>query len=56
MPYFAVESAEAVTTRATELGGRVLAGPIPWPNGGTIAAIADPQGAAFGIFAGPLDD
>ncbi len=56
MPYFAAESAEAAATQATELGGRVLAGPISWPHGGAFAAIADPQGAAFGIFAGPLDD
>jgi predicted enzyme related to lactoylglutathione lyase len=56
IPYFAIDSAEATAARATELGGRVLAGPMSVPNGGTIAAVMDPQGGAFGIWAGPLDD
>ncbi len=56
MPYFAVESADATVARAGELGGRVAAGPLEIPNGGRIAAIADPQGAFFGIWEGPLDD
>jgi uncharacterized protein len=56
MPYFAVDSADAAVAQVVELGGRVLAGPIPVPSGGTIAAVTDPQGAAFGIWAGPLDD
>ena len=57
MPYFAVDSVDASVARAGELGGRVLAGPIDLPNGGRIAALADPPGAAFAILAGlPLDD
>jgi predicted enzyme related to lactoylglutathione lyase len=56
-PYFAVDSVDASIARAGELSGRVMAGPIDLPNGGRIAAVADPQGAAFAISAGlPLDD
>ena len=56
IPYFAVASTDESAARTTELGGRVLGGPLDLPNGGRIAALADPQGAAFAISAGlPLD-
>ncbi|HEU4979346.1 MAG TPA: VOC family protein [Solirubrobacteraceae bacterium] len=43
---FAVDDADAIAARATELGGRVLAEPFdaPWVR---MAVIADPQGATF---------
>jgi predicted enzyme related to lactoylglutathione lyase len=43
---FAVEDADATAARATELGGRVIVGPLdaPWVR---MAVITDPQGAAF---------
>ena len=43
---FAVEDADATARKATELGGKVLAGPFdaPWVR---TAVIADPQGASF---------
>ncbi len=43
---FAVDDADAIARRATELGGSVLAGPFdaPWVR---MAVIADPQGASF---------
>jgi predicted enzyme related to lactoylglutathione lyase len=43
---FAVEDADASAARATELGGRVIVGPLdaPWVR---MAVITDPQGAAF---------
>ncbi len=43
---FAVDDADAIAARATELGGRVLAPPEdgPWVR---MAVIADPQGAVF---------
>jgi predicted enzyme related to lactoylglutathione lyase len=43
---FAVEDADAAAARATELGGRVVAGPFdaPWVR---MAVITDPQGAVF---------
>ena len=56
MPYFAVDSADDAIARAGDLGGGLLAGPIEMPNGGRIAALTDPPGAAFAIWAGPLDD
>lgn len=56
MPYFAVASADAVIAKASELRGTVLMGPMDMPNRGRIAALADPQGAAFAIWEGPLDD
>jgi uncharacterized protein len=43
---FAVDDADAIASRAAELGGRVLSGPFdaPWVR---MAVIADPQGATF---------
>jgi len=43
---FAVDDADAIAARATELGGRVIAPPAdgPWVR---MAVIADPQGAMF---------
>jgi len=48
-PYVAVEDPDATATRATELGGSVLAEPMDVPNVGRIAILRDPQGATFGI-------
>jgi predicted enzyme related to lactoylglutathione lyase len=43
---FAVDDADAIASRATELGGRVIVAPFdaPWVR---MAVIADPQGATF---------
>jgi len=43
---FAVDDADAIAARATELGGRVVAPPLdaPWVR---MTVIADPQGATF---------
>jgi uncharacterized protein len=43
---FAVDDADAIAERATELGGRVIADPFdaPWVR---MTVIADPQGATF---------
>jgi predicted enzyme related to lactoylglutathione lyase len=43
---FAVDDADAVAAKATELGGRVLLDPVdgPWVR---MTVIADPQGATF---------
>lgn len=48
MPYFQVESANQSAKQVTELGGRVMAGPMDFP-GGRFAVVADPQGATFGL-------
>jgi predicted enzyme related to lactoylglutathione lyase len=48
--YVAVESAEATRDLAVKLGGRVLVPRVEVPKVGTVAVIADPGGAALGLF------
>lgn len=48
--YFGVASSTEALTRITELGGTVLDGPQPSPFG-TVATVADPDGATFQICA-----
>lgn len=48
--YFGVASSEEAIRKVTELGGTVLDGPQPSPFG-TIATVADPDGATFQICA-----
>jgi uncharacterized protein len=57
MPYFAVDDSDQSAARAAELGGNVMAAPmdVPISDESRIAVVADPTGAAFGIFSGPLD-
>jgi hypothetical protein len=55
VPYFAVKSLDEAIERCGELGGDKLAGPIEMPAG-RIAALRDPQGAAFSIWEGELED
>ena len=52
--YFATDDLEGATGRVDGLGGQVMVGPLDVPAG-RLAVIADPQGAAFGLFAGELD-
>jgi uncharacterized protein len=53
--YFTSADIDASVARVGELGGRVLVGPVPVP-GGRIAAAVDPQGAAFALLEGRVDD
>lgn len=46
--YFNVADCEASVARIKELGGAVMMGPMDMPPG-TIAAVADPQGANFNL-------
>jgi predicted enzyme related to lactoylglutathione lyase len=46
--YFGADDVDASATRAGELGGNVVAGPMDFP-GGRFAVVLDPQGAAFGL-------
>lgn len=46
--YFAVDNTDAAVGRITELGGRVLMGPVDMPPG-RFAAVMDSTGAAFNI-------
>jgi uncharacterized protein len=54
-PYFGVDDLEAARGQVDELGGRVLVGPVPVPNG-MFAVISDPQGAVCALWAGTYDD
>ena len=47
--YFNVDDAEATVKRAKELGASVMMEASPTPGVGTLAAMADPQGAMFSI-------
>ncbi len=49
--YVAVADAAAARDRAAALGGRVLVPRVDVPKVGTVAVIADPTGAALGLFA-----
>jgi uncharacterized protein len=55
LAYFTSADADASAARIGELGGRVLVGPAPVP-GGRIVVAADPQGAAFALVEGRMDD
>ncbi|MDQ6607287.1 MAG: VOC family protein [Actinomycetota bacterium] len=45
-----VESADRAVERAAEGGGRLLLGPVKASRGGRWAVLADPAGAAFGVW------
>lgn len=49
--YFQVENAEDAVTRAKELGAKVCMPPKEIGTTGTIAVLADPQGAVFSVYA-----
>ena len=48
--YVAVESADAAATKAKQLGGNVLAGPLDVMEAGRMAVIMDPTGAVFAVW------
>jgi predicted enzyme related to lactoylglutathione lyase len=52
MPYFAVEDVDATAEVATGAGGTVVLAPTPIGDVRRIAVLRDPQGAAFGVYAG----
>lgn len=47
--YAMVRDADRAADLVTQLGGRVLSGPMDVPGGGRIATCVDPQGAAFAV-------
>jgi uncharacterized protein len=55
LPYFTVPSVSSATVAAEESGGRHRSGPVQAGEGRT-AVVADPTGAAFGLFEGDVDD
>lgn len=52
MTYIAVDDIDLTVAGAEELGATVYMGPDDIPEVGRIAVLADPAGAAFGLFAG----
>ncbi len=50
LPYVAVDDVDRYTSKAKDLGGRVLNTPMDIPNVGRFSVVADPQGAAFAIY------
>jgi hypothetical protein len=48
--YFRVLNCDEATAKATAAGGRVLAGPFDVGEHGRMSFIADPEGAAFGLW------
>jgi predicted enzyme related to lactoylglutathione lyase len=55
MPYFGHEDVERLVEEVGGLGGRVLTGPVRMPQG-SIAVLADPQGAVFAVWTGEYED
>ena len=53
--YFATADLEGSDARVTELGGQVVVDPLEVAAGGRVSVVTDRQGAAFGLFDGPLD-
>jgi len=51
LPYFMVTDVDATVARAGSLGGKAHVAPQDIPGTGRFAIIADPQGAAFAVFA-----
>ncbi len=49
--YFTVDGLDAAIARATELGGKVIHGPIEVPGGSHIVNMIDPQGVFFAMVA-----
>jgi hypothetical protein len=52
--YFTTVSIDDTITKLKEAGGSVIAGPADTPVG-RVAAVSDPQGAAFALFEGQTD-
>jgi predicted enzyme related to lactoylglutathione lyase len=55
LAYFGCEDVDAEAQRVEGLGGSLMVPPMSVP-GGRIAVAQDPQGGAFGLFAGRFDD
>lgn len=49
LPYVRVSNLAGTVSRAESLGGKILIAPHPEIRSGTVAVIADPSGAMFGI-------
>lgn len=57
MPYFVVAAwLDATVAKVDETGEDTLLLAMDTPEGGRIAAVHDPAGAAFALWEGPVDD
>ncbi|NOZ77764.1 MAG: VOC family protein [Acidobacteria bacterium] len=54
--YVLVDDVAALLPRVSELGGRVLNGPMDVPDGGVVAQCMDPQGAVFALYSNATRD
>jgi predicted enzyme related to lactoylglutathione lyase len=52
--YFTVASCDETIKSVTDGGGSLIAGPLETPVG-LVAAVSDPQGAAFALYQGQVD-
>lgn len=53
MAYITVDDVDAAAAKVTELGGKVLQGPMDVPTVGRFCSIADPTGAAVSLISFP---
>ncbi len=53
LPYISVESVDASTVKAGELGAQVLVEPMDIPGIGRFSVLLDPAGAVVALFVGP---
>jgi predicted enzyme related to lactoylglutathione lyase len=52
LTYFGADDVDATVAKVRDSGGEVAVGPVDMPDVGRFAVLADPNGAAFGIFQG----
>lgn len=50
LPYVSVDDVDETIAKATQLGGRITAGPKDIGGGGRYAVIEDPQGASLAVY------
>ena len=55
LPYFAVDSTDAIASAATDAGGSVMVDPFDVPSG-RVAVLGDPKGAAFAVSEAEFDE
>jgi uncharacterized protein len=55
LPYFGHDDVERLAGEIEGLGGKLYNGPVRMPQG-SIAVLADPQGAVFAVWTGQYED